>query len=147
MKIQMEHDWYLVPNEKLIVRKRIPLMSTLVVWLGFRRIKAVNLYSMIVRTYALKENIQGYKFPIDHDNFPKPDQYPFYYKLMNGWSIEQRSVCFIKEGPIFSEDANKVIVHSKVFVQSFLQLAWKVISIFGIFLGITTSLLKLSGVI
>ena len=150
MKEEMEQGWYLTPHNKVIARKRIPVISVGLAWLGFRRTKMIDLYSMIKRSYHSPNNIEkmmAYSFPLEHDNFPKPKQYPFYYRLMNGWSIEKESVSFLKDGPLFSENSNKVIVHSKVFVQSLLQQMWKPITVFGVLLGITTSLLRLFGVI
>lgn len=146
----MEQGWFLTPHNKTIARKRIPIVSGIIVWLGFRRTKMIDLYSMIKRSYHSPKNIDkmmAYSFPIEHDNFPKPEQYPFYYRLINGWSIEKESIGFLKDGPLFSENTNKIIVHAKVFVQSLLQQIWKIITVFGVLLGITTSLLKLFGAI
>jgi len=150
MREEMEQGWYLTPHNKVIGRKRFPLISILLAWLGFRRTKMVDLYSMIKRAYHSPKTIEkmmAYSFPIEHDNFPKPEQYPYYYRLINGWIIEKGSVGFLKNGPLFSENSSKVIVHSKIFVQSLLQQIWKLISVFGVLLGITTSLLRLFGVI
>ena len=150
MKEEMEQGWYLLPNKKLIDRKRIPLLSTFFSWLGFKRTKMIDLYSMIKRAYHSPTNIKkmmAYSFPLEHDNFPKPEQYPFYYRLMNGWTIEKGSIGFLKDGPLFSENSSKVIVHSKVFIKSLPQQLWKFITAFGILLGITTSLLRLFRVI
>jgi len=147
---EMEQGWYLNPHTKVIARKKIFFISSLLAWFGLRRTNIVDLYSMIVRAYASPKTIQEmmtYSFPIDHDNFPKPDQYPFYYRLINGWSIEKESTGFLKNGPLFSENSNRVIVHSKVFVQSLFQQIWKFITVFGVLLGIITSLLKGLGVI
>jgi hypothetical protein len=149
MREEMEQGWYLTPHNKIIARNRIFVISALLAWFGFRRTKMVDLYSMIIRAYSSPKNIEkimAYSFPIEHDNFPKPEQYPFYYRLMSGWSIEKQSVGFLKDGPLFSENSSKVIVHSKVFVQSLLQQIWKPITVFGILLGITRSLIWLFGV-
>jgi len=146
----MEQGWHLLPNEKRIVRKRIPFFSGFFSWFGFRRTKMVDLYSMIKRAYHSPETIDKmmvYSFPLEHDNFPKPEQYPYYYRLLDGWEIEKSSIKFLKDGPLFSENSRKVIVHSKVFVQSLLQQLWKIITVFGVLLGITTSLLRIFGLI
>lgn len=146
----MEKGWYLDPHNKVIARKRIPLLSILLSWLGFRRTKMVDLYSIIKRAYHSPEtieNMMAYSFPIEHDNFPKPAQYPSYFRLIGGWSIEKKSVEFLKDGPLFSENSSKVIVHSRVFVASILQRVWKFITVFGTLLGIFMSLLKICGVV
>jgi len=146
----MEQGWYLVPKNKIIAKKKFFFISILLAWLGFRRTKVVDVYSMIVRSYATPKtikNLVAHSFPIEHDNFPKPDQYPFYFRLMNGWSIEPASTIFLKDGPLFSESSDKIIVHSKIFAQSLLQQIWKLISVFGVLLGITVSLLKIFGLV
>jgi hypothetical protein len=150
MREEMEQGWYLIPNEKVIARKCIPFLSVTVARMGFRRTNLVDLYSMIKRSYHSPNNIEemtAFSFPLEHDNFPKPDQYPFYYRLMNDWTVEKKSVIFLKDGPLFSENSNKVIVHSKIFVQSLLQQIWKPITVFSVLLGIVSPLLNPFGVI
>ena len=144
MKEQMEDGLYLLPNKKIIAKERIPLISIFLCWLGFNKTKMIDLYSMIKRTYHSPNNIEkmmAYSFPLEHDNFPKPEQYPYYYRLINGWQVEKQSIAFLKDGPLFSENSTKVLVHSKIFVQSLLQRIWKFIVAFGIVLGIVSSLL------
>jgi hypothetical protein len=147
MKEEMEKGWYLLPNKKCIAKKRIIFISTFLAILGIGRTTLAELYSMIKRTYQSPNNItniMAFKFPLDHDNFQKPDNYPFYYRLINGWKIENKSKTFLKDGPLFSEDSTKVIVHSKVFVKSIPQQLWKFIvgisSIVGIIAGLITIL-------
>ena len=87
--------------------------------------------------------MMAYSFPLEHDNFPKPEQYPFYYRLMNGWQVEKQSIPFLSEGPLFSENTNKVLVHSKIFVQSLFQRIWHFVVAIGVVLGIISALIAL----
>ncbi len=150
MKEEMEHGWYILPNEKIIARKRIPFISSILGWLGFNRTSMLDLYSMTYKVYHSPTNItkmMSYSFPLEHDNFPKPDEYPFYYRLEDGWKIDKNSIVYLKDGPLFSENAHKVIVHSKVFIKSLPQKAWQFIVAFGVLLGIVSSIFRLSGLI
>jgi hypothetical protein len=150
MREEMERGWYLLPHEKIIARKQVPVLSPILAWLGFNRTKMIDLYSMVKRAYRSPNTIEkmmAYPFPLEHDNFPKPEQYPFYYRLLDGWVIESKSARFLKDGPLFSQNSSRVIIHSRVFVRSLLQQVWKVVTVFGVLLGITMSVLKLLGVL
>lgn len=90
---EMENGWYLLPKQKIIARKRIPFLSALAARLGFRRTRLIDLYSMIKRAYHSPNNISkmmAYSFPMEHDNFPKPDQYPSYFRLTGGWTLDKK---------------------------------------------------------
>ncbi len=148
MKEEMEQGWYLLPNKKIIARKRIPNISFIISWLGFKRTKMVDLYSMTKRAFHSSSNItnmMAFPFPLEHDNFPKPDKYPFYYRVMNGWRIEKESLIFLKDGPLFSENSKNVIVHSKIYVKSLLHHAWSVTKVLAVVIGLLASLKALYG--
>lgn len=66
-----------------------------------------------------------FSYPLEHDNFPKPKEYPYYFRLMHGWTIEKHSLKYLKDGPLFSENFASVLVHSKVFVKPTLFQLWK----------------------
>lgn len=142
----MENGWYLIPQKKLICRKRIPIISFLLAQLGFRQTRMIELYSMIKRSYHSPNTIErmmNYSFPLEHDNFPKPDKYPYYYRLKSGWSIEKQSVIYLKDGPLFSENSKFVIVHSRVFVKSLVQYTLQIISLIALLVGIPAGIITI----
>ena len=127
---KMKSGWCLLPNKKVIVKKTIPIVSAFLCWLGFGKTRMIDLYKMVRDEFHEPEKIQDmmvYSFPLDHDNFPKPKEYPYYFRLMDGWKIEKSSIKYLKEGPLFSENSASVLVHSKVFVKPTLYLFWKFI--------------------
>lgn len=145
---EMEQGWYLKPNEKIIGRAKTPYLSKIWSFFGFGKTSVPMLYSMIRRSYHSPQNISNmmaFSFPLEHDNFPKPDKYPAYFRLIDGWKIENSCKSYLKEGPLFSENTNQVIVHSKVYVKSFIHHLWSFIKLIGFFLGLIASILAIGG--
>jgi hypothetical protein len=142
----MDRGWYVEVNDKIVGRSRIPFVSTFLNWLGFGRIPMTDLYVMVRDAYHEDvENTIVFSEPFERDSFPKPDAYPRYHRLQNGWQIEKGSISFIKNGPLFAED-RKALVPATVFVQSFWQRGWRFLVGIGAILGIIRSVLWAFGV-
>jgi predicted RND superfamily exporter protein len=147
---EMEQGWFLNLNEKIIGRKRIAFISRIWSFFGFGKTTVPMLYSMIKRAYQSPRNtsnMMGFSFPIDHDSFAKPEKYPAYFRLINGWELEKGSKAFLKEGPLFSENTKQVFVHSKIYTQSFLYHLWSLLKLIGFFLGLIASILAIGAAI
>ena len=147
---EMEQGWYLNPNIKVIGRTKIPYLSRIWNFFGFGKTSVPMLYSMIKRSYHSPNTIEKmivYSFPIEHDNFKKPDKYPAYFRLMNGWQIEKGSKSFLNEGPLFSENTKQVIVHSSIYVQSFFHHLWSFVKLVAFTLGLVASILAIGAAI
>lgn len=139
---KLEKGWTLDFNQKIISKKPIPVISWIATSLGLCRTSVSDLYKTISRTFSTAEFMK-YSLPIEHDNFVKPPNYPYYFRLINGWRIDERSVKFLKAGPIFSENGTRVIVTEKIFIKTILSRSWEFITAIGVILGILGSLLAI----
>ena len=73
----------------------------------------VDLSHLVDKRFS-RPDFPQYILPLSHDNFQKPKGYPNYYKLNGKWKIEEASVKFLKNGPLFSSDGKKVVVQPSV---------------------------------
>lgn len=123
----LEQGWIINTNKKLIFKKSIPIISWLITSLGFGKTSMNDLWRMNQDAFRLPE-LMKFNFPLDHDNFLKPKKYPFYYRLINGWRIDKKSIKFLKNGPLFSEDGTRVLVSENIFFQTLLKTSLKFLS-------------------
>lgn len=114
---KLDKGWFLDLKNKKIYKKDIFFISWFFTSLGLFRTDMRSLYTMVVDAHKSAE-VNGLGFPLDHDNFLKPTKYPFYFRLNAGWKIEQKSVKFLKNGPLFTEDGTDDIVPAKIFTKS-----------------------------
>jgi hypothetical protein len=136
----LENGWMIDRNQKLIFKKSIPLWSCLISSLGISKTPVTVLWSMCIRGYIAKKELANLPFPMEHDNFPKPEKYPFYFRLTNGWTIDNSSLKFLKNGPLFSEDGLKVLVSETMPLKSMSISLWKFITALSTMLGILSGL-------
>ena len=139
---KLEKGWTLDFNQKIISKKPTLIISWIATSLGLCKTSVSDLYKTISRTFSTAE-FMNYSLPIEHDNFVKPPNYPYYFRLINGWTIDKRSVKFLNKGPIFSENGTRVIVSEKIFIKTILSNIWKFIIAVGVLLGILASLLAI----
>ena len=105
--------WFFDIKERVLFRKSYPIWSWIITSFGFSRTDVCDLYCLIQGRFS-EEDLMVEPIPLEHDNFLKPEKYPYYFRLINQWTIDCRSIKFLRSGPIFSENGTKVLVREKI---------------------------------
>ena len=136
---KLENRWFIEVDKKIIYKKSIPILSRLLTSIGRNKTDMRDLWNMIVRGLPIKAS-----YPMIHDNFLKPEKYPNYFRLINGYTIDRESIKFLKNGPLFSENGTTVVVTEKIFIKTILGRLWEIVQAIAVILGILgTPLLSL----
>lgn len=125
MEILIAGKWHCSISDKQVktIFYKASSLERAVDYICFRRTSVQYLYSRMIDIWA-STNGMPFLFPLDHDNFLKPDKYPFYFRLQNNWKIRQEDLKFLKNGPLFSEDGTHVLVTEAISKLTFFKAIW-----------------------
>jgi hypothetical protein len=143
--IPLGKDWFLDTSSKSILCKK-SFLKYLFNFIGVMKITMEDLYKLTYTCFHNDPNsshLMSYPFPFEHDNFPKPEKYPHYFKLNNGWKINKKCLKYICNGPLFSETTSRVLVHSKIFFKPLLQIIWNFFVILSVLMTLSVGGIQL----
>lgn len=103
-----------------------------------RKVKVMALYFWVDELFT-QPNMMSYPLPLDHDNIRKPSNMPYIFTLKSGWTIPEKDLKYLYDGPLLSENG-AVLVKPGGYLAYYWSKAWPVIAALGTLLGIIKSI-------
>lgn len=104
----LAHDWEVFIPTLELRRKAKKRIWRFVDRVWRRKHKVKTLYLWVAETFA-QPGMMSYEVPLTHDNIKKPKDMPFIFALQGGWTIPERDLRTLTNGPLLSETGELLV--------------------------------------
>ncbi len=127
-------DFEYLISTKEIRRKKKTGFYILIDFLWKRKYKVKVLYTWVLQSW-IDPKMSGEDFPMDHDYQIKPENLPTYFSLQKGWTIPNKDLKTLTNGPLLGEDGN-LLVKPGGKISYYWNKIWPTLTIIATFGGI-----------
>jgi len=140
---RLAFDWEIHVPSKELRRIRKSGLADLIgrIWKRKYTMKILYIWTaeQFSRFQLMSENI-----PLEHDNIIKPKDVPYIFALKNGWTIPDKDLKTLTNGPLVSE-SGELLVKANGTLSYYWNKIWPIVVIVSILLSLVRSLTWLFG--